>query len=103
MRFPRWLQIALFCVVLLFAQQAATTHAMAHAFQSQSGQQEQDPPSAKACSQCMALAEIQSAIPAGHAAFAALPLSFIGHRFSASSALQKYNRIFSARAPPVLL
>lgn len=95
--------MALFSVVLLFAQQAATTHAMAHAFQSQAGQQEQDLPGARACSQCIALAEIQSVIPAGNAAFAALPVSFISHTFSASSALQKYNRIFSARAPPVFL
>jgi hypothetical protein len=103
MNLPRWLQPLLFALVLLFAQQVAGLHAMSHAWQSPASQQEQDLPSAKSCSQCIALAEIQSALLPGHPPFVALTADFIVHSFALHTSTPQLALGFSARAPPSFL
>ncbi|MGB8338907.1 MAG: hypothetical protein WCE43_08565 [Burkholderiales bacterium] len=99
----RWIQTLLLAIVLLYAQQIATLHAMSHMYQGQKTQQEQDLPSVKACSQCIALAEIQSAVPAGHPPFAALLTHFAAYFIASTSPLVQIALGFSARAPPYSL
>jgi hypothetical protein len=97
------IQTWLFAFVLLFAQQTAALHALAHAFPAQATQQEQDLPAAKACSQCLALAEIQGALPMVHAPFVALLTGFSACSFVSSPTLVQIALGFSARAPPSFL
>jgi hypothetical protein len=103
MTLPRWLQPLLLTFVLLFAQQVASLHAMSHALQSQTTQEEQDLPNAKSCSQCIALADIQSALPPRNPPFVSSLAGFITGAFADSSALTPLALGFSARAPPALL
>jgi hypothetical protein len=99
----RWLQPFLLALVLLFAQQMTSLHAMTHAVQSQTTQQEQDLPSAKVCSDCLALAEIQSALPSGHTPLLVSAADFIAHIFALQPASTQLALGFSARAPPAFL
>jgi hypothetical protein len=103
MNLPRWLQPLFLALALLFAQQTAILHAMSHTFQTSTTQQEQDLPSAKSCNQCIALTEIQSALPAAHPPFIALVAGFITYNFALHSSPAQLALGFSARAPPSFL
>ncbi len=103
MNFTRRMQFFLLAFVLLFAQQVAVLHALSHTFTSPATQQEQDLPSAKTCSQCLALAEIQGAVPATPTPFVVARAGFVAAVFVPFSFLPQTALGFSARAPPVFL
>jgi hypothetical protein len=103
MKLHRWLQPLFLALVLLFAQHSAALHALSHAFQGSGTQQEQHLPGAKACSQCMILAEIEGAVLPGHPPFVPLVSSFVTYYFTPSFSPLQLVLGFLARAPPYFL
>ncbi len=94
----RWLLHLAFAFVLLFAQQGAATHALAHLPEHAS--QEKHLPHSPACEQCLTYAGVSAALASAPLAFAA-PLA--AGLLSAALLLLFFSaprRFYRARAPP---
>ncbi len=88
--------------LLVFAQQAAVLHALAHVTAETTQQRDQHPPGASVCDKCIAFAEIEGAAPLPQfivrRASAALP-HFGGDLYHVAIAALRH---YLSRAPPCL-
>ncbi len=103
MNFSRLFQPLFFAFVLLFAQQAGAAHALSHAFEDISQQQDKQAPHSPACEKCAAYAQLGSALSNGAIDFTPPQISRAAVRHIAATFQSIRLLAAVARGPPALL
>ncbi len=99
MRSPRLFIVVFLALLLVFSQQAAARHALAH--YADTSQQDQDFSGAKTCEKCTAFAKFSSALAPGNAIFHTPGLAHQLPRAFFESVPGAAFHLYLSRAPPL--
>lgn len=103
MRLRRWLSLILLAAALVMGQQGAAVHALSHIGEALGSQQDKQAPHNGACDQCVAYADLGSALPAGDAIPPALQVDSAVRGIDPARPASPELRLPRARDPPILL